>query len=361
MIIKRGKKRYGVRIYRGGRQEWIGTFSGWNQAREAEREALMQRGVSRDEGCASFAGRWIKDFPRPRASTNRQNGYAVKPFAADFGERRMRDVTRQEARQWALAHRSNVSAVRAMFQDALDEGTVAENPFSNLRLPESKGRKDLVTISQDRLYELADSALDSCGDYGPTFRACVLFAAYVGLRPAELFTLKWGDLDLAAGEVKIRTNLGSTGEVTRPKNDLVRKVILPPPAAEALRSFPRRMDSPYVFTVPSGVRFSKTSHYYWWQKVRLSFGLPEMDFYELRHFCATHLLELGVSHADVAVQLGHTDGGALVMSTYGHPSEEAARERLHRAFATPSRLRVVGQDEQEASGRGEPPQIRLPR
>jgi integrase len=57
-----------------------------------------------------------------------------------------------------------------------------------------------------------------------------------------------------------------------------------------------------------------------------------MDFYELRHFCATHLLELGVSHADVAVQLGHTDGGALVMSTYGHPSEDGARERLKRAY-----------------------------
>ncbi len=41
---------------------------------------------------------------------------------------------------------------------------------------------------------------------------------------------------------------------------------------------------------------------------------------------------LGVSHADVAVQLGHTDGGALVMSTYGHPTEEGARERLKRAF-----------------------------
>jgi hypothetical protein len=33
-------------------------------------------------------------------------------------------------------------------------------------------------------------------------------------------------------------------------------------------------------------------------------------------------------------QLGHTDGGALVMSTYGHPSEQAARERLKRAYAT---------------------------
>ena len=34
----------------------------------------------------------------------------------------------------------------------------------------------------------------------------------------------------------------------------------------------------------------------------------------------------------LAVQLGHTDGGALVMSTYGHPTEEGARERLKRAY-----------------------------
>lgn len=33
------------------------------------------------------------------------------------------------------------------------------------------------------------------------------------------------------------------------------------------------------------------------------------------------------------VQLGHTDGGALVMSTYGHPSEDAARARLKAAYA----------------------------
>jgi len=71
---------------------------------------------------------------------------------------------------------------------------------------------------------------------------------------------------------------------------------------------------------------------YYWNPVRAAFGRPGMDFYELRHFCATHLLELGVSHADVAVQLGHTDGGALVMSTYGHPSEELARARLKAAF-----------------------------
>ena len=31
---------------------------------------------------------------------------------------------------------------------------------------------------------------------------------------------------------------------------------------------------------------------------------------------------------DVAIQLGHQDGGRLVTSLYGHPSEVAARERL---------------------------------
>ena len=351
MIIKRGK-RYGVRIYRAGRQEWIGTFPTRREAREAERVELGRRRASRDETCDSFADRWVKDFPRDRASTNRHNGYSVKPFAAEFKGTLMADVTRRRAKEWALRNRSNVGSVRAMFQDALDEEIVTENPFANLRLSQSRGRKDLVTITEERLHELADSALTTCDGYGSTFRACVLFAAYVGLRPGELFTLKWADVNFAAGEVEIRTSLGSTGEVTLPKNGKTRTVILPPPAADALRSMARRTESPYVFTTPNGKRFSKTSHYYWWRAVRLAFGASEMDFYELRHFCATHLLGLGVSHADVAVQLGHTDGGALVMSTYGHPSEEAARQRLRAAFRTGTRLRIVGSDEPDEGAAG---------
>jgi len=37
----------------------------------------------------------------------------------------------------------------------------------------------------------------------------------------------------------------------------------------------------------------------------------------------------------VSVQLGHEDGGALVMSRYGHPSKDAARAQL-LALDTPS-------------------------
>ena len=63
------------------------------------------------------------------------------------------------------------------------------------------------------------------------------------------------------------------------------------------------------------------------------------------------MLELGVSHADVAVQLGHTDDGALVMSAYGHPPGDAARERLKQAHvqsATPVRVAAERPQEREA-------------
>lgn len=73
---------------------------------------------------------------------------------------------------------------------------------------------------------------------------------------------------------------------------------------------------------------------YYWRPVRAAFGRPEMDFYELGTSAPPILVERGVAHADVAVQLGHTDGGALVMSTYGHPSEIGARERLKGAYGS---------------------------
>lgn len=59
----------------------------------------------------------------------------------------------------------------------------------------------------------------------------------------------------------------------------------------------------------------------------------DLDLHELRHACATLLLERGLAPADVAVQLRQRDGGRLVMTLYGHPDEDRARDRLDLAFA----------------------------
>jgi integrase len=75
---------------------------------------------------------------------------------------------------------------------------------------------------------------------------------------------------------------------------------------------------------------------YLWRPIAAAWranGGRDLDLHELRHACATLLLERGLAPADVAVRLGHTDGGRLVMTLYGHPDEDRARDRLDLAFA----------------------------
>lgn len=349
MIVKRGDS-FGVSVYDSAlkRKRWVGTFPSRREAREAEREASRRRHVGGRLTCSEFVVRWLAHYPRKAGATRRSYRYALQAFSHDFARLRLADLDRVTARGWALRHpQSNVRVVRTMFNDAINDGLhPGPNPFANLRLEQSRGRKDLTALTVGELDELAETALRVHGDFGPAFRAMILFSAYVGLRPGELFALERSDV--SRDEVQIRQNLDGTGELKAPKNDQERVVVLPPPAREALKHVPARLDAPWLFVTPRGRRFAKSSLYYYWNPVRAAFGRPGMDYYELRHFCATHLLELGVSHADVAVQLGHTDGGALVMSTYGHPSEELARERLKRAYAqSVSPLRVAAAESGE--------------
>jgi integrase len=341
VIVKRGKG-YGVSVYDASlkRKRWVGTFRTLAEAKEAGRLASRRRGGGRLT-CGEFAQLWLSDYARAAGATRRTYRYGVAAFAEEFARARLADFDRVTARSWALrVPQSNVRVIRAMFNDAINDGLhPGPNPFSNLRLEQPRGRKDLTALTEDELARLADVAFEVHGEFGQVFRAMIVFSAYVGLRPGELFALERGDV--GRDEVTIRQNLDGTGTIKAPKNGRGRIVVLPPPAREALAEVPTRLDVPWVFVTPRGRRFSKSSLYYW-NPVRAAFGRPGMDFYELRHFCATHLLELGVSHADVAIQLGHTDGGALVMSTYGHPSEELARERLKRAYVlavTPLRRR----------------------
>jgi integrase len=333
VIIERGGK-YAVSVYDPAlkRKRWVGTYEKKRDARAAEQDAMRRRLTGGRMSVDEFASLWLTDYARPAGATRQNYLYALRRFRSDFGRVRLADLDRLTARSWALQQpQSNVRAVRAMFNDAINDGLhPGPNPFANLRLEQPRGRKDLIALKEAELHELADVAERVHGEYGPTFRAMILFAGYVGLRPGELFALERSDI--RSDEVVIRRSLDGTGQLKRPKNGKERVVILPPFARDALTDLVPRVGVPWLFVSKRGHQLRETSLTYYWHPVRATFGRPTMDFYELRHFCATHLLELGLSPADVAIQLGHTDGGALVMSTYGHPSEDAARERLKRAF-----------------------------
>jgi len=330
-VFKKPNGRWAAQIYDPAtkRMRQIGTYRTRGEAREAEREAVARSTMGGGETVKSFAGRWIADYPRSRESTNRHNAERVKAFADAHSRRRLDSITTEEARRWVVEHPSQHSSLRAMFNDARRSGLLVTNPFADLRLPRARGRKDLASewLTVEDVNRLVRVAHDVHGEYGPVMASMVTFAAYTGVRPGEMFALRLSDLGASTLHVR-RAADSKTRTIGPTKNGRQREVVYPQPARKAVESCPRFFEQELVFVAPQGGPIF-APHFNWlWSPVRAAFGRPKMAFYELRHFCATYLLELGLSPSDVAMQLGHTDNGKLVMDVYGHPSVKAARARI---------------------------------
>ncbi len=322
-----------------GKQHWVpgGPWQTKRQAEEAERRCRDRLEARRtDETCASFADRWLEEWPRPSAGTRRTYA-AARRFAAEFASTPLGDVERLSARAWALSVPRGVSrVVGIMYEDARNVGLVEHNPFANLRLPATERSEKIVAPTMEEYRALLEACTVLAG-YGGEFRALIQFAAWTGMRSGEIQALRWEDV--GAETIRVRRSRRRDGSVGSPKNGQGRTISLLPPA-QTLDDVPRRPD-PYVFHAVHGGPLLNGSLYYAWREVRSASGIAlgrreegaaNIRFHDLRHFCATQLLELGVDHFAVSVQLGHEDGGALVMARYGHPSKDAARGRLQAAF-----------------------------
>lgn len=363
-LIPRGDS-IGARVTIGGERIWLGTFPTEREAQRVIDDALEAQAAPSQETVAEFAGRWVSDYPRPKSSTNSTNTYRAKgiisatdPFKVRgrlvvFPSLRMSAVSREIARAFAIRHPGLAQAARAMWTDALNDGLVTTNPFTNLRLKQSRGRADIVPLTPEEVHLLADLALSVLSDPRPRFawfapqcRAMVLVAGYTGIRPGELFALEWIDVDLKAGELNVRRRVWKDGSIDVPKSGESRLIVLPDPAADALRSLPRAAEG-RIFSSMDRRIFTQTSWTYYWHRLRAVFedklpkeraaqlrearGQKSLTFYEMRHFCATYLLNLGLSAEDVAYQLGHADA-MLVQRLYGHPDDVLTRERIRRAL-----------------------------
>jgi integrase len=326
-----------AKFQRRGEQVWVpgAPWSTKTQALNAERRHRDRLDARRSiETCTSFAERWLEEWPRPAASTRRHYAIATRRFADEFGPTFLCEVERISARAWALGVPRNVSkCVSTMYEDAYNIGLVAANPFANLRLPVTEKTAEVSPPTLDEYRQLL-SACMVLGGYATEFRALVQFTAWTGMRAAEIQGLQWDDI----GEqtIWVRRARKDDGSYGKPKNGKEREIVFFD-AAQVLDQVPRRKDSPFVFHSPKGAHLNKGNLYYSWKTVRdstgtsadrIAAGIKPMRFHDLRHFCATQLLERGNSHFDVSVQLGHEDGGALVMARYGHPSKDAARARL---------------------------------
>lgn len=316
-----------------GRMRHVGRYRTKREALTAERDAIA-RLAGRGESVGSFAARWTLDYPRPKPSTNLHNAERVAKFVERYKTRRMDEIDRPVAAAWGRARKGDVPALRAMWSDAAREGLVQHNPFSQLGIATTRGRRDLPPgwLTERDIDRLERSAAEVHGEWGPVAAALLRTCALTGVRAGEAFGLEWEDVDYRARTLRIRQAVCSkTGTLQLPKSGRPRTVALPERAAFALRMIEGRHPT-IVFPSPRGARLRGSSWAYLWRPIKAGAGRPDLHLHELRHYCATRLVESGLPAWQVARQLGHQDGGTLVAELYGHPSDELALSAVRDAF-----------------------------
>lgn len=343
-LVKRGGK-YGVVVYEAGRRRWVGTFPTRRKAAEAEAKAMLERHVPGGNlTVETFASTWLERYPRPKRSTEVHYEQSIKGFVGHYCKWRLKDLSRAQMRQWAISNPASVGTARAMLGDAFRDGLIPSNPLAGMRLPSSRGRRDIEALTEEQVRHLIRVASRVHGKYGEhVYGPMVQLAAYTGLRPGEIHGLRWKDVDLQAETLRVERQYSpKAAAFTAPKNGQARVVYLTPPAEEALRAIPHTSHRE-VFTTKNGKHFSgRVSHYYW-DPVRAAFGDSSLDFYALRHHFGSMLARMGVNAPEIARAMGHMDGGKLALERYIHISEKESRERIKQAFTEPRRLKVVGE------------------
>ncbi len=132
-----------------------------------------------------------------------------------------------------------------------------------------------------------------------------------GCRRNEILTLRWEDVDLDAGELRLRD--AKTG---------ARPVALSPAARKVLAALPRLPDNPWVIAGPRpGKRLSGLNGR--WAAIRERAGLEDVRIHDLRHSFASRALALGESLTMIGKLLGHRK--VQTTARYAHLARESVK------------------------------------
>lgn len=229
--------------------------------------------------------------------------------------------------------RNAVNPLHLVFRHALDAGTIAVSPTAALRLsPPSNGRDRIATpVEQAAL--LAALA--------PADRALWTVALGAGLRAGELQALRWEDVDLAEGVIRVRRSWDpKSGGFVAPKSAAGRRSV---PLLAGVRSalLAHRLASGrregLVFGRNGERPFSHSSclarAYTAWQAAAIpplvcdvkaaqedGAPLPEygrVGLHEARHTYCSTMIAAGVPVANVSLYAGHANP-AFTMARYVH-------------------------------------------
>ena len=230
---------------------------------------------------------------------------------------------------------SSVRYIHAVLHRALEQAMrfnlIPFNPASRVDLPKIR-QEETTPLDAEQARTFLEAAK------GDRHECLYALSLTCGLRMGEALGLKWTDIDLYKGTLRVNRQLQrmrrdgdkpGTLVFSEPKNASRRTVDLPQRALESLRSHRTRQleeklqatyyeDSGLVFATGKGTPLDAQNivNRYFKPLLRRA-GLPDIRWHDLRHTYATLLLSRGTHSTYVQKSLGHASV-QLTLDRYSH-------------------------------------------
>jgi integrase len=234
--------------------------------------------------------------------------------------------------------RSAFNALTAILETAIRDEALARNVVTAVTRPKAV-RQEAAFLTPDEVRRLLEAA--TATRHAPLFA----FLVNTALRRREALALRWSDVDLDAGVLRVRGTLARVDGaliVTEPKTAKSRRSVplsataerllrevRTVQAAERLKAGSAWQQTGYVFTTQLGEPCDPRNVLRALKIVAKRAGLGNIGLHTLRHSAAAVMLVNGVPLKVVSEVLGHASIG-ITGDIYGHVSPDVSREALTR-------------------------------
>lgn len=272
--------------------------------------------VTKRQTVRQFLERWLEDVIKPRRAPRTYESYASevrRNIGPALGHLQLDKLAPQDVQRFlnhlgkeggakgqGLSPRTvayNRAILRKALNQALKWGEVARNA-ATLVDPPTVRRHEIRPLDADGAHRFLDAAR------GDRLESLYTVAVSIGLREGEILGLRWEDIDLDRGMVRVRKQfqrIDGKPRLCDLKTESSRRDInLPPMLVAQLRAHrarqaeerlacPRWQDWTLIFPSTVGTPLDPQNLMKRFKALLAKADLPDMRFHDLRHSCATLL------------------------------------------------------------------------
>ncbi len=264
-------------------------------------------------GFTEYSKMYLDDYAKVNKRSWRTDVGAMKVLDRYFGRLTLEEIDGhrlEKYKTWRLGNypvtkttvNRDLALVRRMLSLAVEWGYLDETRMPKFRFyPEKDNLKERILTQEEEQRLLAVCP--------PRLKSMIIVALNSGMRLGEILGLRWSQVDLASGRIRVeRTKSGRIRYVD------MNEVLI----AEFRRLREGRGRSECVFTSPiTGQPFVDAGSA--WATACRRAEIKGLRFHDLRHTFATRLIEHGVNLITVKELLGHSS--VEITQRYTHPAE----------------------------------------